>query len=65
MIEHTPSECFDQTDAHLLRVFQCKLCGRTANGFEHKPPRCHRRAMGEYKRPVDDDGFGSLDHIHW
>lgn len=58
------SEVFDDSDAHLLRVFICTTCGQTKNGFVGSPPMCHRRAMDLHIND-DGEGYGSLDHIHW
>ena len=51
----------DMTD----KVFICEQCNTTRYGAKNGVPKCHMREMKEYKNTTDDEGTGSLDHIHW
>ena len=50
-------------------TFICDTCGTTKHQDQTTTQRkgwpvCHWKTMKEYK-PVDNEGTGSLDHIHW
>ena len=51
-------------------TFVCDVCGTTKHQDQTTTQRrgwpiCHRMTMKEYNRAADDEGTGSLDHIHW
>jgi len=44
-------------------VYICEGCRTTRYGTADDVPKCHRMPMVEYAG--DNEGTGSLDHIHW